>query len=148
MYARGVNVNRTTLTSNRGALATDARGCSLWRYLLERPPPTWESWVRDPLGTRYEFGLCGPGCYIGAVTRTGVRFRGVNVTDVYGRGVNVNLTPLTSNRGALATDTRGCSLWRYLLERPPRAWESWVRDPLGTRLRVWTVRTREGVLHF
>ncbi len=23
----------------RGALATDARGCSLWRSLLERPPP-------------------------------------------------------------------------------------------------------------
>ncbi len=135
MYARGVNVNLTPLTSNIGALATDARGCSLWRYLLERLPPTWESWVRDPLGTRYEFGLCVPGrgCYIGAVTRTGVRFSGVNVTDVYARGVNVNLTPLTSNRGALATDARGCSLWRYLLEGPPPAWESRVRDPLGTR---------------
>ncbi len=35
---------------NRGALATDARGCSLWRTLLERPPPTQESRVRDPLG--------------------------------------------------------------------------------------------------
>ncbi len=34
----------------RGALATDARGCSLWRSLLERPPPTPESRVRDPLG--------------------------------------------------------------------------------------------------
>ncbi len=215
VYARGVNVNLTPLTSNRGALATDARGCSLWRYLLERlprawesqvrdplgtryefglcrpgrgcyigavtrmgvrfrrvsvtdvampvravckphspdlkkrrsrgcslwryllerPPPAWESRVRDPLGTRYELGRCGPrrGCYIGAVTRTGVRFRGVNVTDVYARGVNVNLTPLTSNRGALATDARRCSLWRYLLERPPRAWESRVCDPLGTR---------------
>ncbi len=66
MYARGVNVNLTPLTSKRGALATDARGCSLWRYLLERPPPVWESRVRDPLGTIYEFGLCGPGrgCYI------------------------------------------------------------------------------------
>ncbi len=61
MYARSVNVNLTPLTSKRGALATDARGCSLWRYLLERPPPTWESRVRDLLGTRYEFGLCGPG---------------------------------------------------------------------------------------
>ncbi len=103
VYARGINVNLTPLTSNRGALATDARGCSLWRYLLERPPPTWESRVRDPLGTRYEFGLCGPGrgCYIGAVTRMGVRFRGVNVTVVYARGINVNLTPLTSNRGTL-----------------------------------------------
>ncbi len=59
------------------------------------------------------------GCYIGAVTRTGVRFRGVNVTDVYARGVNVYLTPLTSKRGALATDAVG--LWRYLLERPPHA---------------------------
>ncbi len=94
-----------------------------------------KSRVRDPLGTRYEFGLCGPGrgCYIGAVTRMGVRFRGVNVTDVYSRGVNVNLTPLTSKRGALATDARGCSLWRYLLARPPLTWESRVRDPLGTR---------------
>ncbi len=103
VYARGVNVNLTPLTSKRGALATDVRGCSLWRYLLERPPPAWESRVRDPLGTRYEFGLCGPGrgCYIGAVTRMGVRFRGVNVTDVYARGVNVNLTSLTSKRGTL-----------------------------------------------
>ncbi len=54
--------------------------------------------------------------------------------DVYARGVNVNLTPLTSNRGALATDARGCSLWRYLLERPPRTWESRVHDPLDTSL--------------
>ncbi len=138
MYARGVNVNLTPLTSKRGALATDARGCSLWRYLLEHPPRTWESLVRDPLGTRYELGRCGPGrgCYIGAVTRMGVRFRGVNVTDVYARGVNVNLTPLTSKRGALATDARGCSLWRYLLERPPPTWESLVRDPLGTRYEL------------
>ncbi len=55
-------------------------------------------------------------------------FIDIYVTDVYARGVNVNLTPLTSNRGALATDDRGCSLWRYLLERPPPAWESRVRD--------------------
>ncbi len=31
MFARGVNVNLTPLTSKRGALATDARGCSLLR---------------------------------------------------------------------------------------------------------------------
>ncbi len=53
----------------------------------------------------------------------------VNVTDVYARGVNVNLTPLTSKRGALATDARGCSLWRYLLERQAPTWEYRVRDP-------------------
>ncbi len=46
------------------------------------------------------------------------------------------------NRGALATDARGCSLWRYLLERPPPAPESRVRDPLGE-----LVRTRVGGLH-
>ncbi len=34
----------------RGALWTDARGCSLWRSLLERPPPAPESRVCDPLG--------------------------------------------------------------------------------------------------
>ncbi len=39
-------------------------------------------------------------------------------------------------RGALATDTRGCSLWRSLLERPPPAWESRVRDPLGVMVRT------------
>ncbi len=39
----------------------------------------------------------------------------------------VNLTLLTSKRGALATDTRGCSLWRSLLERPPPAPETRVR---------------------
>ncbi len=69
VYARGVNVNLTPLTSKREALATDARGCSLWRYLLDRPPPAWESRVRDPLGTRYELGWCGPGsgCYISKI---------------------------------------------------------------------------------
>ncbi len=65
---------------NRGALATDARGCSLWRSLLERPPPAPESRVRDPLGELVRTRVRGG--YIGAVTRTGVRFRGVSVTDV------------------------------------------------------------------
>ncbi len=64
----------------RGALATDARGCSLWRSLLERPPPAPESRVRDPLGELVRTRVGGG--YIGAVTRTGVRFRGVSVTDV------------------------------------------------------------------
>ncbi len=36
----------------RGALATDAIGCSLWRDFLERLPPAPESRVRDPLGER------------------------------------------------------------------------------------------------
>ncbi len=60
------------------------------------------------------------GGYIGAVTRMGVRFRGVSVTDVAMpvRAVCKNLTLLTSKRGALATDASGCSLWRSLLERP------------------------------
>ncbi len=64
----------------RGALATDARGCSLWRDLLERLPPAPESRVRDPLG-EWVWTRVGGG-YIGAVTRMGVRFRGVSVTDV------------------------------------------------------------------
>ncbi len=34
----------------RGALATDARGCSLWRSLLEGPPPALASRFCDPLG--------------------------------------------------------------------------------------------------
>ncbi len=38
-----------------------------------------ESRVRDPLGVMVRTR----GGYIGAVTRTGVRFRGVSVTDVY-----------------------------------------------------------------
>ncbi len=46
-------------------------------------------------------------------------------------------------RGALATDARGCSLWRSLLERPPPApmnhvQESRVRDPLRRVVAVWT----------
>ncbi len=45
MYASKGCVNLTPLTSKRGA-----RGCSLWRSLLERPPPAPESRVRDPLG--------------------------------------------------------------------------------------------------
>ncbi len=44
-----------------GALATDIRGCSLWRSLLERPPPAPESWVRDPLGARTSCGGVDPG---------------------------------------------------------------------------------------
>ncbi len=40
----------TLLTSQRGALATDAKSCSLWRSLLEHPPPAPETRVRDPLG--------------------------------------------------------------------------------------------------
>ncbi len=50
------------------------------------------------------------------------------------------LTLLTSQRGALATDTESCSLWRSLLERPPPAPETRVRDPLGVM-----VRTRGGL---
>ncbi len=38
----------------------------------------------------------------------------VSVTDVYARGVSVNLTPPDLKRDALATDARGCSLWRSL----------------------------------
>ncbi len=50
------------------------------------------------------------------------------------------LTLLTSQRGALATDVKNCSLWRSLLERPPPAPETRVRDPLGVM-----VRTRGGL---
>ncbi len=39
----------TLLTSQRGALATDAKSCSLWRS-LERAPPAPETRIRDPLG--------------------------------------------------------------------------------------------------
>ncbi len=52
------------------------------------------------------------------------------------------LTLLTSKRGALATDARGCSLWRSLLERPPLARETRVQDPLGVMVRtrwVWAI---------
>ncbi len=127
MYARGVSVNLTPLTSKRGALATDARDCSL---LVRAPASCAGIPGLRPAWSKNELWWCGPGrgCNIGAVTRTGVRFKGVNVTDVYASGVSVNLTPLTSKRGALATNARGCSLWRFLLERPPPAWESQVRD--------------------
>ncbi len=75
--------------------------------------------------------------------------RYVYVTDVYARGVNVNLTPLTSKRARSSTDARGCSLWRSLLARPPPAWESRVRDPPALESRVRDllgelVRTRVG----
>ncbi len=50
------------------------------------------------------------------------------------------LTLLTSQRGALATDAKSCSLWHSLLERPPPAPETRVRDPLGVM-----VRTRGGI---
>ncbi len=69
----------------------------------------------------------------------------IYVTDVYARGVSVNLTPLTSKRGALATDARGCSLWRSLLERPPPAPESRV-ETRSEQERIRMVWTREGVV--
>jgi len=42
-----------------------------------------ETWVRGPLGARTSRGSEDPGerGYIGAVTRMGVRFRGVSVTE-------------------------------------------------------------------
>ncbi len=46
------------------------------------------------------------------------------------------LTLLTSQRGALATDAKSCSLWRSLLERLPPAPETRVRDLLGVMLRT------------
>ncbi len=52
----------------------------------------------------------------------------VYVTDVYARGVK---------RGALATEARGYSLWRYLLKRLTRAWEFRVRDSLGARTSLY-----------
>ncbi len=69
-----------------------------------------------------------------------MRFRGVSVTDV-AMPVRAVCKPHSPDlkRGALATDTRGCSLWRSLLERPPPAPASRVRDPLGE-----LVRTRVG----
>ncbi len=54
----------------------------------------------------------------------------------------IYLTRLTSQRGALATDARGCNLWRSLLERLPPAPETRVRDPLGVMVRtrwVWAI---------
>ncbi len=69
----------------------------------------------------------------------------VYVTDVYARGVSVNLTPLTSKRGALATDARGCSLWRSLLERPLPAPDSGVSRPAQARTRCGGVDPGGGV---
>ncbi len=43
----------------RGALATDARGCSLWHSLLERPPPGIPG--SRPARSKNELGWCGPG---------------------------------------------------------------------------------------
>ncbi len=53
----------TLLTSQRGALATDAKSCSLWRSLLERPPPVPETRVRDPLGVMVRTRGKGGGQY-------------------------------------------------------------------------------------
>ncbi len=51
------------------------------------------------------------------------------------------LTLLTSQRGALATDTKSCSLWHSLLEHSPPAPETRVRDPLGVMVRTRGVLT-------
>ncbi len=48
-------------------------------------------------------------------------------------------SPDLTKRRSIATDTRGCSLWHSLLERPPPVPASRVRDPLGE-----LVRTRVG----
>ncbi len=74
-----------------------------------------------------------PGGYIGAVTRTGVRFRGVSVTDV-AMPVRAVCKPHSPDlkRGALATDARGCSLWRSSLET--RSDELWQCGPGGLHI--------------
>ncbi len=66
----------------------------------------------------------------------------IYVTDVYARGVNVNLTPLTSKRGALATGARGCSLWPASCVGIPGSRSA------RHKIRVGTVWTREGMLHW
>ncbi len=42
----------------------------------------------------------------------------------------------------------GCNLWRSLLERPPPAPESRVRDPLGARTSCGGVDLGGGVTYF
>ncbi len=78
--------------------------------LVERLPPAPASRVRDPLGELVRTRVGGV-TYIGAVTRTGVRFRGVSVTDV-AMPVRAVCKPHSPDlkRGALATDTKGCIL--------------------------------------
>ncbi len=66
MPVRAVVCKPQSLILKRGALATDAGGCSL-------PGRAPASRVRDPLGVMVRTR----GGYIGAVTRTGVRFRGL-----------------------------------------------------------------------
>ncbi len=63
---------------------------------------------------------------------------GEKIVDIY--LFKMYLTLLASQRGALATDAKSCILWRSLLERPPPAPETRVRDPLGVM-----VQTRGGV---
>ncbi len=42
----------------------------------------------------------------------------------------------------ITKNARGCSLWRSLLERPPPAPETRVRDLLGVMVRVGYINTR------
>ncbi len=49
-----------------------------------------------------DFGLLSTTIFVFVATALSICI--LYVTDVYARGVNVNLTLLTSNRGALATD--------------------------------------------
>ncbi len=77
------------------------------------------------------------GGYIGAVTRTGVRFRGGECNGCM--PVRAVCKPHSSHLKKRRSSDWRCSLWRSLLERPPPAPESRVRDPLGE-----LVRTRVG----
>ncbi len=74
MPVRAVCKHCPDLKKKRGALALEAPLASL----VERPPPVPESRVRDRLGVM----VLTRGGYIGAVTRMGVWFRGVSVTDI------------------------------------------------------------------
>ncbi len=99
-------------------------------YSLCRPNPALSCCYLLMLDTTQTIEIFG---YIGAVTRMGVRFRGGECNGCMPvRAVCKPHSP-DLKRGALATDAWGCSLWRSLLERPPPAPESRVRDPLRAR---------------
>ncbi len=105
----------------RGALATDARGCSLWRDLLERPPPAPESRVRgaDPCRggyTRTQAHVCTHAStrthshtHSHACTHTSTLHTNTH-TRTHARAHTLSLTHIFS-----IVHLRQCTLWQCIL---------------------------------
>ncbi len=110
--------------------------CASW-YVLQKPSNIWRALFQKAINAKKK--KMSSSCHF-AVYWTYSLLHQCLMPNRYISLFKMYLTLLTSQRGALATDAKSYSLWRSLLERPPPALETRVRDPLGVM-----VQTRGGL---